>query len=109
MLHLYSTLIANERALVGDSGPLSPPPGYVWVIRDITITAEPEIAGVSASVTGADGTTIAAASLEGVTGQDYWHETGRWFVESPENGGFIQLHATFPCDFYISGYALSAP
>ena len=109
MRDLYSALIANERALEGDSGPLSPPAGYVWVIRDITISASPAIGELSASVTAAGGTTIAACSLEGVTGEDYWHETGRWFVESPENGGFIQLHATREADFYISGYVLAAP
>jgi hypothetical protein len=107
MASIYSTLIAHFSHASGDSAALSPPAGYIWVVRDISVYNGNLLEDVQASVTGIDATTL--WMHEWLTAGGWAHDEGRWVIPAEAEGGFLQCHATFPCDFYISGYALSTP
>lgn len=108
MARLYSTLICHLRGLTGDSSALTPPPDDLWVVRDISVYNGNTLENVAASITGIDGVVIWSHSWSALGSDSPWqHQEGRWVV--PAEGGFLQCHATFPVDFYVSGYALSLP
>jgi hypothetical protein len=102
MAGIYSRLLAYEPHSSGDSAALSPPASSIWVLRDIVIWNGNELESVAASVTGIGGTVI--YSVGWAVGGGYAHEEGRWVIPAD---GWIQMHATFPCDFYLSGYELT--
>jgi len=106
MATVYSKLFAVVHALAGDSSAYSVPDGYRWIIRDISIYNGNLAEVVNASVTTVDATNLAVANADDNVGQWYFHEEGRWVIP---DGEFFQLHATFACDFVISGYELVLP
>jgi len=108
MSNVYSTLLVWEKALAGDSTPAGPNPGFVWVIRDITVYNGNTLEIVDASITGLDGIVLWATEWNPVDAQaGLSHELCHIVI--PAVDGFVQLHATFPVDFYISGFQLSLP
>jgi hypothetical protein len=109
MASLYTQSFAIVQAGVGDSDPYLVPEGFRWVIRDISMWNGNLLEVVDASVTTVGGAAIAHGNGPEIAGQWYFHEEGRWVLPDAGPDGFFQLHATFPVDFVISGYALTLP
>lgn len=109
MASLYSTSFAIVQGGVGDSDPYPVPAGFRWVIRDISIWNGNLAEVVDASVTTKDGAALCHGNAVETVGQWYFHQEGRWVLPDAGPDGFFQLHATFPCDFVISGYQLTLP
>lgn len=101
--YVYSTSLARARDGSGDSDPFPVPDGSIWVVRNITMYNGNEVPLVTASVSATDGITVFANQWIAVTGSVVWN--GRIVLDQP--GDFIQLHATFGVDFWVSGYQLT--
>jgi hypothetical protein len=106
MAALYSTMFANFRGASGDSAPLEPPDGTLWVVRDVSIWNGNLAVVTAASITTTDATTLCQANASFSIGAWWFHAEVRWVIPP---GHFIQLHADFPCDFYVCGYQLTEP
>ena len=104
MRNVYSAVLAAARGLAGDSAVLAPAAGQIWVLRDITLWNGNTGPIVDASITTYAGITIWSSSWTATPG--LVHEEGRWVINQ---GSWIQMHATFPVDFWLSGYVLDLP
>jgi hypothetical protein len=108
MAQVYSELLIWEKALAGDSAAYAVPTGQLWVVRDISVYNGNSAVIVDASLTTYDGVVLWAAHWDPLDPINAWqHAEVRQVVPSPL--GFLQAHATFPVDLYISGYSLTLP
>ena len=77
----------------------------IWVVRDICVYNGNLLADVDASLSILDGISVAHFSWFAAIGSQ--HLEARIVLD--REGDFLQAHATFPVDFAVSGYALTAP
>jgi hypothetical protein len=103
---VYSVVIYGWHAQVGDSDPIENPSGELWIIRDISCWNGNLAEVTDSSITTNDEIAICHTNANEVIGQYWFHQEGRWVIPP---GNFLQFHATFPVDWYVSGYSLSLP
>lgn len=105
MAAVYSKSFARFRDASGDSDPIPVPAGRIWIIRDISIYNGNLFPLVQAGVTSTDG--IAICEFTWAAQATLQRQESRIVLD--QTGDFIQCHATFGCDFWISGYELTTP
>jgi len=101
---VYSTRILQERATTGHSIVL--PPGFLWVLRDITVYNGNAFSEVDMTVYGVDGTILWFAS-DSLPGTGVWHHDEVRIVMY--EGETLGVTAGMGCDFTLSGYMLALP
>lgn len=104
MARVYSQTFLQAHDFSGDSEPLGPSPGFLWVIRGLDVVNGEALNNFM--VKGGGGQVIWVAQFTAPLGFDYASYRGRYVVES---GDTITISATEALDVSIWGYNLSLP
>lgn len=101
---VYSETFLQAHDFSGDSGPLSPTAGFVWVIKGVDVVNGEALNNFM--LKGAGGQVIWVAQFAAPVGFDYASYRGGYVVEP---GDFVTISATDALDVSIWGYNLTAP
>lgn len=104
MASVYSRRFYAVHDLDGTGPDLGPPPGEVWIVRDIDVVNGELLNNVL--WLGSAGQVIWANSFGGTIAFDFASFRGRQVFEP---GDTFHFHTTAPLDITASGYALTLP